>query len=83
MCLWTVYTKQNNELDKACLPHNAAYFDSKDFAERTNSDKILKERVYKIAISLKDDGYHKGLASIIHKYFDTKTGSGPKASVNR
>ena len=33
-----------NELDRACFSHNAAYFDSKDLAKRTISDKILKDR---------------------------------------
>ena len=28
-----------NELHKACFSHDAAYFDSKDFAKRTISDK--------------------------------------------
>ena len=37
-----------NELDKACFAHDAAYSDSKDLAKRTISDKILKERAYKM-----------------------------------
>ena len=32
-----------NELDKACIAHDAAYPYSKDLAKRTVSDKILKE----------------------------------------
>ena len=35
-----------NELEKACLAHNATYSDSKDLAKRTISDKILKDRGY-------------------------------------
>ena len=30
------------ELHKACFSHNAAYFDNKDLAKRTISDKNLK-----------------------------------------
>ena len=30
-----------NEVDKACFIHDIAYFDSKDLAKRTISDKIL------------------------------------------
>ena len=37
-----------NELDKACFADDAAYSDSKDLAERTISDKILKYRAYAI-----------------------------------
>ena len=33
-----------NELDKTCFAHDAAYSDSKDLAERTISDKILKKK---------------------------------------
>ena len=38
-----------NEIDNPCFSHNAVYSDSKDFAKRTISDKILKERAYEIA----------------------------------
>ena len=31
------------ELDKACLEHNSAYSERKDFSNRTISDKILKD----------------------------------------
>ena len=40
-----------NELDKACFTHNATYSDSKDLANRTTSDRNLKERPYEIAIN--------------------------------
>ena len=50
-----------NELDKACFAHDAAYYDSKDLATRTISDKILKERAYEIARNRKYDGYQRGL----------------------
>ena len=35
-----------NDIDKARFPHDAAYFDSKDLAKKTISDKILKYRAY-------------------------------------
>ena len=38
-----------NELNNACLAHDAAYSESKDLAKRTISDKILKDGAYKIA----------------------------------
>ena len=46
------------ELDKACFAHDAAYADSKDLTKRTNSDKILKDRTWEIALNrmdIKDD----------------------------
>ena len=37
-----------NELDKACFQHDMAYGESKDLIKRTQSDKVLKEKVFKI-----------------------------------
>ena len=51
-----------NELGKACFTHDAAYSDSKDLAQRTISDKILKDRAYEIARNCKYDGYQRTLA---------------------
>ena len=62
----------NIELDKACFSHDAAYSDSIDSAQRTNSDKILKEKTYEIAINSKDDRYGRGLTSTVYKVFDKK-----------
>ena len=38
-----------NEIYNPCFSQNAVYSDSKDFAKRTISDKILKDRAYEIA----------------------------------
>ena len=46
-----------NELDKACFAHNATYSDSTDLAQRTISEKILKDKVCEIARNHKYDGY--------------------------
>ena len=56
-----------NELDKACFDHYAACCDCKDLAKRTISDKISKDRAYKIAINPKYNGYQRGLASMVKK----------------
>ena len=69
-----------NELDKTCYPHDAAHSGNKDLVKRTISDKILKDKAYKIAINLIYDGYHRRVANIVCIFFDKKTGSG--ASVN-
>ena len=52
-----------NELQEACFAHDVAYYDSKDLAKRTVSDRILKVRAYEIATNTKYDGYQRGLAS--------------------
>ena len=68
-----------NELGKACFAHDAAYSDSKDLTKRTVADKILKNRAFNIAKDPKYDGYLRGLASMVYKFFDKKSaGSGAK-----
>ena len=41
------------ELDKACLQHDMAYGKSKDLAKRTQSDKVLRDKAFKIVINPK------------------------------
>ena len=66
-----------NELDKACFQHNTAYGKSKDLAKRTESDKVLIDKAFKIAGDSKYEGYQTGLASMVYKFLDKKSsGSG-------
>ena len=46
-----------NELDKACFQHDMVYGKSKDLAKRTQSDKVLRDKAFKIASDPKYDGY--------------------------
>ena len=70
-----------NELDKACFQHNSAYADHKDLINRTEADKVLRDKVYDIASNPEYDGYQRGLASMVYKFFDKKsTGSGIASS---
>ena len=72
-----------NELDKACFQHDMAYGKTKDFAKRTQSDKVLRDKAFKIGSDPKYDGYQRGLASIVYKSFDKKSsGSGVDAEPN-
>ena len=72
-----------NELDKACFQHDSAYADHKDLINRTEADKVLRDKVYDIASNPKYDGYQRGLASMVYKFFDKKsTGSGFKKLKN-
>ena len=54
-----------NELGKSCLDHVAAYSDSKYLAKRTISDKIPKDRLYKIDRNSGYDVYQRELASMV------------------
>ena len=71
------YFIYKNELGKACFQHDMAYDKSKDSVKRTQSDKVLKDKAFKIASNPKYVGYQRRLASIVYKFFDKKSkGSG-------
>ena len=61
-----------NELDKACFQHDMAYGKSKDLAKRTQTDKVLRDKAFKIESDPKYGGYQRGLASMVYKFFDKK-----------
>ena len=46
-----------NELDKVSFQHDMAYGKSKDLAKRIQSDKVLRDKAFKIASDPKYDGY--------------------------
>ena len=50
-----------------------AYGQSKDLAKITQSDKVLRNKAFKIASDPKYDGYHRGLASMVCNFFDKKS----------
>ena len=61
-----------------------AYGDFKDLAKRTASDKFLRDKVFNIAKNPKYDGYPRGLASRVYKFFDKKTfGSGANNKITK
>ena len=68
-----------NELDKACFAHDPAYFNSKSLTKRVVSDNILRDRACKIAINFKYNGYQKGLASMVYKFFWQENSIGSKS----
>ena len=60
-----------NELDKACFQHDSAYADHKDLINRTEADKVLRDKAYDIASNPE------------YEFFDKKsTGSGFKKLKN-
>ena len=62
-----------NELNKACFQHDMAYGDFKDLKRRTQSDKVLKDKVFTIASNPKYGGYQRALAAMIYKFFDNNS----------
>ena len=69
-----------NELDKACFQHDMAHGKTKDLVKRTQSDKVLKSKAFKIASNPNRDGYQRELASMVYKLFDKKSGLLNKSS---
>ena len=66
-----------NELDKAGFQHDMAYGKSRDLTKRTQSDKILRDKAFRIASDPKYNGYQRRLASMVYKFLDKKSsGSG-------
>ena len=75
----TIFTKM--KLIK--LVFNMIWLIFKDFARRTASDKVLRDKAFNIAKNPKYDGYQGGLASMIYKFFDKKPkGSGVNTHAN-
>ena len=62
-----------NDLDKACFQHDSAYVDNKDLINRTRADKVLRDKAYDIARNPEYDGFQRGLASMVYRFFDKKT----------
>ena len=52
------------------------YADSKDLAEKTVSDKVLKSRPDEIVLNNKSDGSQREFAGMVYNVFDKKTGLG-------
>ena len=71
-----------NELDKACFQHDTAYNKYKDLKRRTQSDIVLKNKAYKIAVNPRIDGFQKALASMVWKFFDKRSKSVLGSGVN-
>ena len=71
-----------NELEKACFQHDMVYVKSKDLMKRTESDKVLRDKAFKMASDPKYDGHQRVLASVVYKCFDKKSsGNGVDTSL--
>ena len=72
-----------NDLDKACFQHDSAYAHNKDLINRTQADKVLRDKAYNIASNPSYDGYQRGLASMVYKCFDKKSTGGSLELANQ
>ena len=71
LCLKCIYgiLKLNNIL----LVVHFAYAKYKDTANRRQSDIVLKNKALKIATDHRVNGYQRGLASMVYKFFNERT----------
>ena len=68
-------------LMKLVFNNDSAYANHKGLINRTKADKVLKDKAYNIGSNPKYDGYLRGLASMVYKFFDKKSiGSGTAGS---
>ena len=65
-----------NRLSKACFYHVITCGDFKDLARRTVPYKLLRDKAFNIAKNLKYDGYQRGFASMVCKFFNKKSSGG-------
>ena len=49
-----------------------AYRHFKDLPRRTASDKVLRDKAFSITDNAQYDGYQRGIASMVCKFFDKK-----------
>ena len=57
-----------------------AYGKSKDLVKRTQSGKVLRDKAFRTASDPKYDGYQRGLASMLYKFFDKKSSGSDNAN---
>ena len=64
-------------MDAVYFQHDSSYAKYKDRFNRKQSDIVLKNKALKIATGPRVNGYQRGLASMVYKFFNERTkGSG-------
>ena len=71
-----IFTKVN------LIKHAFNIGDFKDLARRKASDKVLRDNAFNITKNPKYDGYQRGLASVVYKFFDKNSASLTDKSVS-
>ena len=59
-----------NELDQTCFQYDMADGKLKDLTKRTQADKVLRDKAFKIPSDPKYDGYQRGIVSMVYKFFE-------------
>ena len=72
------------EWPKAFFQHDIAYVKYNDLTKRTQLNKVLRDKAFKITSNPEYDGYQRGLVSMVYKFFDKKSaGSGVASLANK
>ena len=71
-----------NELDKACFKHDAVYAKYKNVENKLISDQKLRNSACDIPSNPKYDGYQRGLASMVYKFFGSKVAPLDKKTIS-
>ena len=58
---------------KACFQHDMACNKYEDLKGRAQSNIVLKNKAYKIAVNPNVDGFQRALASMVGKFFDKRS----------
>ena len=70
-------------MDAACFQHDSADAEYNDRLNRKQLDIALKNKALKISIDPRVNGYQRGLASMVHMFFNERTkGSGINLPAN-
>ena len=59
-----------NDLDKACFQHDIVDYKYNEFLKRIESDKVLRDKTFKVESNPKYDGYQRGSASMVYDFFN-------------
>ena len=70
---WNARSIYQNELDKACFQNDMVKEYFKHLPRRTGSDKVLRNKRFNIAKTIKYDKYQRGIDAIVYNIFDKKS----------
>ena len=73
VCVCVRQCVQTGSEGKDCFQDYRACSANKDLSKRAARDKVLHDKLFKIAPNAKYDGYQRKLVSIVHKFLDKKS----------
>ena len=73
VCVCVRQCVQTGSEGKDCFQDYRACSANKDLSKRAARDKVLHDKLFKMAPNAKYDGYQRRLVSIVHKFLDKKS----------